>query len=273
MVNKTRCEQCENCFSHVENEFCTKASKNCNKRHTPLLLTCAKCKEVRYCSRKCQKEQWKEHKSACMSHIGLVNASKLFGPRVEHAFKSFCKFSQTLSGHLEIPAISALELHKDKRRINTHVFFVKIRGKETIIYQKKNMTRGVLTFTIESAECKTMEEMHQFLDWRAGPFATPAITESTLAHRPGLLRMFVLEVSGMLPIPLDGYTLPTDISNWPANYHKRHDPNWFEALLASIGQPRRAPPVAPIERGVSSVFEDFNGPLIPPARPSSPVDD
>lgn len=46
-----RCEHCENCFAHVESVYCSGAVKNCNKRHVPTLLTCAKCKEVRYCVR------------------------------------------------------------------------------------------------------------------------------------------------------------------------------------------------------------------------------
>jgi hypothetical protein len=210
---------------------------------------------------------------------------------VEHTFKAFCKFAQMLSSYLEVPAISALELRKGKHRVGmsfpfvpflivviqsileTHVLFVTIRAKETIFLQNKKVTKGVITFAVESAECKTMKQMHEFLDWRSGPFATPEVTDHTMAHRPGLLRIFVLDVSGLLPIPLDGYTLPTDISNWPSDYHRKYDPKWFDNLLESIGQPRREPPVIPLERGPSSEFETFNGPLIPPARPSSPVDD
>lgn len=46
-----RCEQCENCYKHVHSVHCAVAVKNCNKRHTESLMTCAKCKEVRYCVR------------------------------------------------------------------------------------------------------------------------------------------------------------------------------------------------------------------------------
>jgi hypothetical protein len=81
-----------------------------------------------------------------------------------------------------------------------------------------------------------MEQMHKFLDWRAGPLATPEVTERTLSHRSGLLRIFVHDTSGILPNPLDGYTLPTDISNWPPTYHMRYDENWREAFFKTIGQ-------------------------------------
>jgi len=272
-MSERRCEQCENCFKHVESVYCGRAAKNCNKRHASVLLTCAKCKEVRYCSRTCQRAQWKEHKSSCLSHTRMLTVVKLLGPRIEQTFKAFSKFSQVISGYLEVPAISALELHKGKHRVNTHVFFLKIRAKETIFSETEKSTRGAITFKVESAECKTMKEMHDFLDWRAGPLATPEVTERTLAHRPGLLRLFVLDVSGLLPIPLDGYTLPTDISNWPSTYHKKYDKNWFERFLKSIGQPLRTDPVnVPMDRELSgNEFERFNEWSVPPARPSTPT--
>ncbi|KAF8962113.1 hypothetical protein BDZ97DRAFT_1826441 [Flammula alnicola] len=269
-MTERRCEQCENCFSHVESVYCSKAVKNCNKRHTPFLLTCAKCKEVRYCSRICQKAQWKEHKSACIAHVRILAAVKFLGPRVERTFKAFSKFSKAVSGYLEVPAISALELHKGKHRVNTHVFVLKIRAKETIFYKDNNVTKGCITFKVEGAECRTMAQMHEFLDWRAGPLSTPDVTERTLAHRPGLLRIFVLDTSGLLPIPLDGYTLPTDISNWPSTYHLRYDENWMESLLESIGQRKDTPQT--MDGGLSGTeFQTIDEPTIPPARPSSPT--
>ncbi|KJA13054.1 hypothetical protein HYPSUDRAFT_599031 [Hypholoma sublateritium FD-334 SS-4] len=119
-MSERRCEQCENCLKHVESVLCGRATKNCNKRHTPVLLTCAQCKEVRYCSRTCQRAQWKEHKTSCLSHTRMLTVIKLLGPRIEQTFKAFSKFSQAISGYLEIPAISALELHKGKHRVSTH---------------------------------------------------------------------------------------------------------------------------------------------------------
>jgi hypothetical protein len=137
---------------------------------------------------------------------------------------------------LEIPAISALELRKGKERVETHVLFVIIKAKETILSVSDEGVSGLITFKVEGIECKTMQQMHDFLDWRAGPLATPEVTERTLSHRSGLLRIFVHDTSGILPNPLDGYTLPTDISNWPPTYHMRYDENWREAFFKTIGQ-------------------------------------
>lgn len=119
-----------------------------------------------------------------------------------------------------------------------------------------------------------MEAMHSLLDYRSGPKATPAVTERALAHRPGLLRIFVMETSGDIPPPLDGYTLPTDISNWPKDFHEQYDKDWLKHFLKDIGQPVVEP------RAGEGDDEDEDGVnptlyiplLVPPARPSSPVD-
>ncbi|KAF8885377.1 hypothetical protein CPB84DRAFT_1788370 [Gymnopilus junonius] len=154
---------------------------------------------------------------------------------------------------------------------------LKIRAKETIFKKNDKITKGCITFKVESAECKTMKEMHELLDWRSGPFSGPEVTDRTMAHRPGLLRLFVMDTSGLLPIPLDGYTLPTDISNWPSNYHRRYDPNWLTKFFDSIGQPMDGRS-STVSQGMFSPSEyivdyvDADDPVIPPARPSSPVE-
>lgn len=220
---------------------------------------------------------------------------ELLGPQVERTFKAFAKYCKALGAFLELPAISALNLRWGRERVSTlsftmplcyithqfkphkhpdtHVFFVRIRAKETILKKTSRTTRGCITFKLLSAECKTMREMHELLDWRSGPFCGPEVTELTMAHRPGLLRLFVMDVSGILPPPLDGYTLPTDVSNWPASLYKKYNPRWLEKLLESIDQPMTGP-LAGQEEFASSIFTvNCEEPQVPPARPSSPVED
>ncbi|KAJ3507728.1 hypothetical protein NLJ89_g6143 [Agrocybe chaxingu] len=101
-----------------------------------------------------------------------------------------------------------------------------------------------------------MDEMHRFLDYRSGPLSTPEVTDRTLAHRPGLLRIFVHDVSGIIPAPIDGYTLPTDIANWPSNYHKRPTKSGLDGSEFELEpEGEEQPPF-----------------MIPPARPSSPTE-
>ena len=41
------------------------ACQNCGKGGEIILLQCSRCKKAKYCHRKCQKENWKEHKKNC----------------------------------------------------------------------------------------------------------------------------------------------------------------------------------------------------------------
>jgi len=269
-------------------------------------------------SRACQKLHWSSHKLICESQYLILLTLKWLGPEIETAFNSFAKFSKNISGHLEKPAISALELWRDKGRvgefffrittpffilypffvheslylfsslIDNHVFLLRVRGKKTIFPNgvTRNGYRGCYTYKILSAEAKSMQAMHALLDYRSGPYSTPDVTERALAHRPGLLRIFVMDTSGDIPPPLDGYTLPTDISNWPKNYHQQYDRDWLKHFLEDIGQPVVEPRPGPFGEGdfVGRDGQDGDGDgdevnpalyvplLVPPARPSSPVD-
>ena len=89
-----------------------------------------------------------------------------------------------------------------------------------------------------------------------------------------------METSGDIPPPLDGYTLPTDISNWPKGYHEQYDKDWLNHFLEDIGQPVVEP--GPFGEGDVDDDDDDEGGvnptlyvplLVPPARPSSPVED
>jgi hypothetical protein len=238
---------------------------------------------------------------------------KWLGPEIETAFNSFAKFSKNISGYLEKPAISALELWKDKGRVGEslvlcvcvfyriversispffppfcadhHVFLLRVRGKRTIFPNgtTKNGYRGCYTYKILSAQAVSMTAMHDLLDYRSSPYSTPAVTERALAHRPGLLRIFVMETSGDIPPPLDGYTLPTDISNWPKDFHEQYDADWLNHFLKDIGQPVVEPGPSPFLEGENEFVGGDEGEeevnpalyvplLVPPARPSSPVD-
>ena len=161
-----------------------------------------------------------------------------------------------------------------------HVFLLRVRGKKTIFPNgvTKNGYRGCYTYKILSAQAMTMTAMHDLLDYRTSPYTTPAVTERALAHRPGLLRLFVIETSGEIPAPLDGYTLPTDISNWPKDFHEQYDADWLNHFLKEIGQPVIEPGPLPFMEGGDEGDEEVNPALsvpllVPPARPSSPVDE
>jgi len=77
-----------------------------------------------------------------------------------------------------------------------------------------------------------MEEMHTLLDWRFPGGA--ADTELSLAHRPGLMRIYFINRS--LPFPFDVYTTPIDIE--PVHLLKiPYDSNWLEVLRSRVDMP------------------------------------
>ena len=170
------------------------------------------------------------------------------------------------------PNRSRRELN-DAHIVENYVFLITVRAKETIFRESARGIKGCITFKVENARSVTMDYMHQWLDYRSGPFYTPESVDRTLAHRKGLMRIYIHDVSGILPPPLDAYTLPTDISNWPPTYHKRYDPDWRRKFYESIGQ--RSPEYAFDWTDFEGGDEDELRALakIPPARPSTPTDE
>ena len=52
-----------------------KGCDNCGNRLKPL-SKCTGCRKVSYCSRECQVQAWKEHKSECKKHSGSKKTKK-----------------------------------------------------------------------------------------------------------------------------------------------------------------------------------------------------
>jgi hypothetical protein len=72
-------------YSYVRNQLnkqtkLVKSCNNCNKRYTPNsgFMKCGGCKITYYCSKKCQLENWKEHKKICkcIDNINQGNLNK-----------------------------------------------------------------------------------------------------------------------------------------------------------------------------------------------------
>ncbi|KAF1971628.1 hypothetical protein BU23DRAFT_590544 [Bimuria novae-zelandiae CBS 107.79] len=69
----------------------------CNK--APNLKRCAKCLKTLYCSRDCQKADWKTHKKVCAQQAG----SSTPGPKIEHANTYKNPRSKCLEKHIPDP--------------------------------------------------------------------------------------------------------------------------------------------------------------------------
>ncbi|KAF8992051.1 hypothetical protein BDQ17DRAFT_1413515 [Cyathus striatus] len=49
----------------LENDLCA----HCTNRGNPTLKNCSGCRQIKYCSKECQKADWKRHKSECRSSL------------------------------------------------------------------------------------------------------------------------------------------------------------------------------------------------------------
>lgn len=77
---------------------CANCRKSAAAANLSALKACAKCKTTQYCSRDCQKADWKTHKKICST-----NASRTFGPNVEHSSSYSAVHVKDLDKHVPNP--------------------------------------------------------------------------------------------------------------------------------------------------------------------------
>ncbi|CAA7268716.1 unnamed protein product [Cyclocybe aegerita] len=241
---------CENCRKHIyQRGQC--GDTPCQKCLPPgqLLKTCSNCRFIRYCSKTCQKGDWAIHKIGCRVACNIQDMQKQLSAETRANYKSFVEWC-TDTGPFSHAAISALGLHSDMKRIDDYAFLVDVATTSTMTRHKLiddgEKVQFIFRFThaIQSARCASMEETHTMLDWRftAGAQAT----EMTLAHRPGLMRIYFTNKA--FPFPLDGYTTPIDIG--PAIIVDiPYDPNWLATLRS-----RKDMPIPP---GIQGSYEEL----------------
>ncbi|KAF8154502.1 hypothetical protein B0H34DRAFT_716753 [Crassisporium funariophilum] len=237
-------EHCENCYRHPKTPSC---SSGCgvDKHLDEPLKNCAKCRMMKYCGTDCQKAHWAEHKPHCQNQSARNALRKSLGPdfvALEKSFRDWCKDN---SKYLVGFAVSALGLHEDRKaRIDSHVFLVGIEPVQ-ISYPGQNTTSSrTIRYIVKSARCATMDEIHLLLDNKWGGTAEEAyaITEVSCSHRLGFLRMIVMDSSGVLPVPFDTFTIPTDIAHFSDEFiQTNYNPDWQRDLLKTFGQPLPPP--------------------------------
>lgn len=87
--------------------------KNCNNRETnktPNLKTCSGCMKVSYCSKECQKENWRNHKIRCKAFQGKATQEEL-----DQLNPSKCDNLPTPNEKIKIPICACLD-EKDLHR-------------------------------------------------------------------------------------------------------------------------------------------------------------
>lgn len=162
------------------------------------------------------------------------------GTVVAERQRTFEKWCEHHSQHMSSAAVSALELMRDRERTgrsqeylrivcinsssdpDTHVFLVYVDVVEHISTQASSKPRFVRS--VRDARCTALSEVHQMFDSRF--IEGYATLERSLAPHPRLLRILVVDDG--LPVPLDLYTLPTDVGGDVSAVP--FDPDWFVHL-------------------------------------------
>ncbi|KIM37301.1 hypothetical protein M413DRAFT_277001 [Hebeloma cylindrosporum] len=112
-------EICENCRKHMRSTTCGPFACPLCLPPGQLLMTCSSCKHIRYCSKACQKADWKAgHKAICSGTCAMRDLRALCGEEIQLKFASFEAWCIE-TGPFSRAAISALGLHSDWKRIGT----------------------------------------------------------------------------------------------------------------------------------------------------------
>jgi len=215
-------ERCENCFKHLRLGHLEGASCEMCLPSDGTLRRCNSCQIVRYCARECQKAHWKDHKPFCRVNVSIKRGREQMGTVVAERQRTFEKWCEHHSQHMSSAAVSALELMRDRERTDTHVFLVYVDVIEHISTQASSKPRFVRS--VRDARCTALSEVHQMFDSRF--IEGYATLERSLAPHPRLLRILVVDDG--LPVPLDLYTLPTDVGGDVSAVP--FDPDWFVHL-------------------------------------------
>ncbi|KAJ7681136.1 hypothetical protein B0H17DRAFT_1206074 [Mycena rosella] len=106
-------------------ERATKACRTCSARE-PLvtLLQCNNCKHIYYCSKECQRENWKYHKVECREMAAIqqkiedMRFTDPDGAKCAADWSSWCNSNHDAT---QFGLVHALGLHRDPRRGRTHI--------------------------------------------------------------------------------------------------------------------------------------------------------
>ncbi|KAI0692464.1 hypothetical protein C8T65DRAFT_669582 [Cerioporus squamosus] len=114
------------------------------------LFSCSRCKSQAYCSRECQKADWKNHKPICENNgklesalkehertpMGLFDRLKLVdGMSMYELDQRLEKWVHWHNGTLMVATVQALRLPENVTRAHTHLLYVKLKARSQAEHQ------------------------------------------------------------------------------------------------------------------------------------------
>ncbi|KAL6301522.1 hypothetical protein BKA93DRAFT_919748 [Sparassis latifolia] len=209
------------------------------------LQKCARCKAAKYCSKECQKADWKNHKVNCMNNATLAEALKehdstplgqlarLSIPdnismyELDQRLEGWVKFhNPTLMGS----ALHALELSRDIMRTRSHVMYVKLAARP----RSEHGNAVGKFFRVIDAYPVAVAEAHQWPEpWPASLNALKEMQELHASNgRPGNTAAAMVEC-----YPLAVQTVP--FGSIPNMDDLPPLPNWKDVLIEEVEAGRR----------------------------------
>ncbi|KAJ7465820.1 hypothetical protein B0H11DRAFT_2284769 [Mycena galericulata] len=190
---------CQDCDKHLRVVHSgTPRCDRCLPDDVSQLKTCA-CHLARYCSARCQKNNWKAHRAHCQNATQMIQFSRMLGPTAEARHLSFVEWCKHSRKHFSPSALWALGAGTDADITGTHLF---------VIY-------------IDNAKCASEAEVKQecaskyFSSWKVPP-AVPFCARILLVDDglPNVVSLFDQLVEGVAVVKFRSEVFPGMECDW-----------------------------------------------------------
>ncbi|KAI0792227.1 hypothetical protein C8Q75DRAFT_625956 [Abortiporus biennis] len=217
-----------------ESNRMSKACRHCRGREPfKTLSRCSGCKYIYYCSRECQKANWKSHKEACRD-MAEANAKaeilKAADPNKGRQAEDWIQWRNGSHYANTTALCHALGLHKDPSRGSTHIVFryVEYTPKASKDIQYKFRIAGASIFKIDDTTLQKLEFV-----MRLNPGEGREYIDSLISN---VAKMNT--TTGTEMVPMLDLTFGNDLQAWLRstpmllNSIRRipYDPNWRDKI-------------------------------------------
>ncbi|TFK38289.1 hypothetical protein BDQ12DRAFT_127510 [Crucibulum laeve] len=221
---------------------CTKCSKP--ESDEVRLMSCARCRQLHYCSKQCQVADWKRHKADCASNQGTLvkpkesdSALQLDPLTVAILHSRFEKWTQLYRIFLQDVAIAALELREHPERCYTHVLCIILTPNWSIPFENTDNVHIAKSFEVQDAYVVAIAELIE-KESRAKEAFDQILSEAKSMQEEGESTIGSTIVRATVPAIKFTRILPTCVGDgWDApELMAKYTTNWkttLESMMSS----------------------------------------